>query len=495
MSKIVCSILRAARSPIPGPRLAKYTSWWMKWRELQAHGNFVQVTHQMHKKYGPIVQLSPREISFNHIDALRDIYTKPRGGLDGSFEVSLLEQYGSENLVSTLDSKLHAARRKGVVGLYASPTISSPASQAVLKLNIDQLMNVLDAEASKSPTGMVNVFPLLKYLAADVMIHMVYGPEKAPNFLTNAESRVMLKSLEVQVVQQTFSIIGIVVRWFPGVLLALLRLFKPRSEIGDFGMERVLNAVATGPEGQQENATHLQHLLAMFRKDGPSPVIPSTTYIASDCLDHFLAGTLTTADLLAALIWRLSLPENKVVQAKLRQELHDAGVLPGTDVDSSFLQKLPYLNCVLRETFRTDPPIQFGPPRLVKTKNEPVVVMGLTIEPGTTISAQPYTLHRDPETFPDPDIWKPERWDIPTTSPEARRMQRMLMPFGAGPRMCTGMHLAWAEIRLTAARIYSTLETSLDDIWLDGDGNLLPKEKRKSLFPTTGKAPIIFRKI
>lgn len=84
---------------------------------------------------------------------------------------------------------------------------------------------------------------------------------------------------------------------------------------------------------------------------------------------------------MAASIWRLSLPENKAHQERLRQELRDAGVYPETHADLSLVQKLPFLTNVLRETLRLDSPIPADLPRVVK-KGQDVTIMGVKIEPG-----------------------------------------------------------------------------------------------------------------
>lgn len=160
------------------------------------------------------------------------------------------------------------------------------------------------------------------------------------------------------------------------------------------------------------------------------------------------------------MLWRLSHPENEASQEKLRQELHEAGIKPGEHPDLSTLQKLSYLNCVLKETLRTNPPIPIQLPRVVKD-DEALTVMGFMIEPGvchdhsihthglsnianidalqTNIASQSYTLHQDPNPYPDPEKWKPERWEISPKSDEYRQMQRSFWPFGSGARMCTGM--------------------------------------------------------
>ena len=60
------------------------------------------------------------------------------------------------------------------------------------------------------------------------------------------------------------------------------------------------------------------------------------------------------------------------------------------------------------------------------------------IPKGTVIQIPTFTLHREPEEFPDPEVWKPERFlkDHQTHNPYS------FVPFGNGPRICIGMRSA-----------------------------------------------------
>ncbi|OAL72806.1 hypothetical protein A7D00_2579 [Trichophyton violaceum] len=232
-------------------------------------------------------------------------------------------------------------------------------------------------------------------------------------------------------------------------------------------------------------------------RDIMSELVPRTSASNTTALEAIATlypSTRTTNDFLGAVLWRLSHPENEASQEKLRQELHEAGIKPGEHPDLSTLQKLSYLNCVLKETLRTNPPIPIQLPRVVKD-DEALTVMGFMIEPGTNIASQSYTLHQDPNPYPDPEKWKPERWEISPKSDEYRQMQRSFWPFGSGARMCTGMNVAWAMSRSIIARIFSTYSVSLDDIWLDENGILLSPEKRKDLYPSLPNQPLRFKKI
>lgn len=109
------------------------------------------------------------------------------------------------------------------------------------------------------------------------------------------------------------------------------------------------------------------------------------------------------------------------------------------------------------------------------------------------ISAQAYSLHRNETAFPDAEVWKPERWEIPHGSEAYSLMRRHFFAFGAGPRMCIGMNIAMTQLRLTLARIYSRYQTSLGPEWFDKDGNLIDFEEMRKAILVSGKSNLMVR--
>jgi cytochrome P450 len=71
----------------------------------------------------------------------------------------------------------------------------------------------------------------------------------------------------------------------------------------------------------------------------------------------------------------------------------------------------------------------------------------------------PYALHRDPDFFPEPEVFKPERFiknsGEPTHHPYA------YIPFGGGPRLCVGMRFALNEMRMCVSKLINKFEFSL----------------------------------
>lgn len=72
----------------------------------------------------------------------------------------------------------------------------------------------------------------------------------------------------------------------------------------------------------------------------------------------------------------------------------------------------------------------------------------ILLPPGVRVSAQAYSLHRNPDVFPDPERWYPDRWlvdenaDIHEEEERLKEMHRWFWAFGSGGRMCFGNHFA-----------------------------------------------------
>ena len=91
-----------------------------------------------------------------------------------------------------------------------------------------------------------------------------------------------------------------------------------------------------------------------------------------------------------------------------------------------------------------------------------------TIPPGTVVSMTGYMTHINPAIFPAPKEFRPERWlkegataTIGLTA--AGNLEKYLLPYGKGTRICLGMNLAYAELYLTLAAVFKRFELELFD--------------------------------
>lgn len=159
--------------------------------------------------------------------------------------------------------------------------------------------------------------------------------------------------------------------------------------------------------------------------------------IASECADHLLAGIDTTADSLMFLIWALSRPQHAHIQQKLRKEVRkipDNAIMDGAPT-AEVCDKLPYLDAVIKETLRLYAPLPASEPR---SHNMDIVIDRYNVPAGTVVSTSPFNLHRNPEVFREPLVWRPERW-LESSEVELAEMKKWFWAFSSGGRMCIGL--------------------------------------------------------
>ena len=185
-------------------------------------------------------------------------------------------------------------------------------------------------------------------------------------------------------------------------------------------------------------------------QDAESGVGMSDQQLRDEAITLFAAGHETSAN---ALSWTLMLlaryPE---VREKLVAEI--ASVLEGRPPAWEDLPRLVYTRQVMEEGMRLFPPAHaFG--RVAVADDE---VLGYRIPKGSTVFFSVYGLHRNPEYWPDPERFDPDRF---APGKEKDRPKLAYMPFGAGPRMCIGNHFALVEIQLLLALLLQRFEFEL----------------------------------
>ena len=163
-----------------------------------------------------------------------------------------------------------------------------------------------------------------------------------------------------------------------------------------------------------------------------------------------LAGYETTSNALSYTAYLLAL--NPTIQDKLIKEINDYYEV---NPDSSLYdaaENIEYVTMVLYESMRMFPPV---PRTNRECKQTCAVTDDLIIEEGVDISFPIFLLHRNPEHWPNPDKFDPERFN-PNTEPSYPAFA--YLPFGEGPRHCIGKRLALLEAKMTLVAIFKDLQ-------------------------------------
>ena len=78
---------------VPGTWHSRLTSFWLMYQEFTSNRRVY--IHDLHKKYGPVVRLSPNEVSFTSLEALKEIYTSGGSGYEKTEFYSLFMQFNT----------------------------------------------------------------------------------------------------------------------------------------------------------------------------------------------------------------------------------------------------------------------------------------------------------------------------------------------------------------------------------------------------------------
>lgn len=117
----------------------------------------------------------------------------------------------------------------------------------------------------------------------------------------------------------------------------------------------------------------------------------------------FLAGYETTATTLSFMAHCLAV--NQDIQDRLRKQIQQVmGTSAKPDYDR--IAEMPYLDMCVNETLRLYPPAS----RAERICNEDWECRGLKVEKGTSVIIPIFAMHRDPEFWPEPEVYDPERY-------------------------------------------------------------------------------------
>ncbi|UKZ78223.1 hypothetical protein TrVFT333_005958 [Trichoderma virens FT-333] len=456
---LLCAIhlIRCIRSPlskIPGPKLSKFTSLVLKWKEIKALRTVY--IHQLHQQYGPVVRIAPNEVSFTSWEALKEIYCSGGSGYDKTEFYDLFKIYGRRTMFTTLNKADHAKRKRILADRYANSNIMKSASVT----GVQERSSKFVRRCVSAPGGVSDIFAdktcpkmALHAYACDCITHHLFHPY-GTDCITKKEDEDMMHQVAADDSLQSKSALErpkpntctnttdrsshLTLRPYfaPSILKGVVFICKaPGNPLAD---DYVL-------ETSQLSGTAPFTLMSRFdEKTGDLDYIDK----AAECLDHMAAGIDTTGDGLCFLMWELSQPRSLGIQRKLAEELR-------TNPDTPF-DKLLFLDAVVCEGLRCFPPIPMSLPRYVPQGGRSID--GFWLPGKTIVSCQAYSVHRlNSEIFPDGDVFNPDRWLELDGDADRRRIQ---FAFSNGGRGCVGKHLALIEMKTLLRDVYSRYSTT-----------------------------------
>ncbi|KAJ9616543.1 hypothetical protein H2200_000262 [Cladophialophora chaetospira] len=426
---------------IPGPPLARVSRLWARIGNF--HGRKSERIHAAHEQYGPVVRVGPNEISFANPDAVHEIYTSSSFVKEETF-YRAKRMFTENHMFAFRDPEAHKQRRKMLARGFSQAAMLDFESN--LSTKIQALLSQWQLR-TKDRTP-IDIYSWCHWLGFDTVYHLMFDED--PGSVTAGQPHEVMRYISAW--RPTFiwkEFIPQLETWGPSV----------PGPLGDmFRLVRTWKVLAMNIiRGCRLKDTKTPFLRSALNDVDPALGRPLTdSELAEECMGGMFGGSGTTANTFLFLVWAVS--RDARIQSKLRQELVEAFPDPIAVPDYTTCSKLPYLSAVIDETLRRYPTIVATLPRTAK---EEVMIQGVHVPQGTIVGTQNYTIHRDRDAFPQPEVFSPERW-LDDDKDMQQLRKKAFTAFGVGSRKCIGINLAQLELWKLVAAFFRRFECSID---------------------------------
>ncbi|KAI9734029.1 MAG: hypothetical protein M1834_002686, partial [Cirrosporium novae-zelandiae] len=456
---------------IPGPRLRSISPLPRIWSVYK--GNSHNDDLDLHKKYGKVVRIAPNTISISDTSEIDHIY-----GITTKFYKSRFYDpvrfYDDEGLIPDpfvlTNKEMHSRMKRNAANAYSLNALVP--LEPLVDTVIERLIQVLDADYADKERA-CNLGQYMHFYAMDTIFAITFG--KDLQFIENGDRESMLANLQSGL---RYMAVAGQIPWIHKFLLGnkLTSYLVSGSNSSETFIDEMLQLATTKTAAAIQNLkplppntphTFLHHLL-LNQKSHPQTL--TTREITTHTFGNILAGSDTTSIALSSILTNLL--QNPHTYKRLCMELRN----PETEKELGFpvafgpASKLIYLNAVIKEALRIHPSVGLILPRTVPTSGASICDR-YHVPAGTEVGINPWIVHRDPEIFPDPDTFKPERWISNTNSNNSsspsslevegngrekrggkegkqglESMNRAVFAFGAGAHTCSGKHVSFLEM-------------------------------------------------
>ncbi|KAJ6482515.1 cytochrome P450 [Mycena sanguinolenta] len=288
-----------------------------------------------------------------------------------------------------------------------------------------------------------------KKFASAIVIKVAYGytPQDENDELLMLANEAMDQFSEMTAVNafavDSIPILRFVPSWFPGAG------WKNKINLYRRSLQRMTDRPYEWTKQQMRNGSDVRSIVA-DQIEQTTPLTPDQeTTIKVTAAGIYSGGADTSVAAIECFVLAMTLQIRE--QTKAREELDavlGAGVLP-TLADRD---RLPYFNALFTEVLRR---YTFGPVGLPHVTDQDDVHDGYFIPKGTILFANNWSFFNDPNIYPEPEIFSPDRFLVSPSRETIQKDPRDFL-FGYGRRVCPGIHFADASIWLVCASLLAT---------------------------------------
>ncbi|KAI5776794.1 cytochrome P450 [Geopyxis carbonaria] len=416
---------------IPGPFLAKFTR--LHRMRYYLRGQEHLENQRLHAKYGPLVRKAPNLLIFSDATMIPEMYSRY---VDKSDYYLIYEYFG---IVGVRSSSEHAALRRKLSAPFTGTAVHK--MKPLIEARVEHWISKLGT--AYADTALALKFDdIAQYFAFDVITELTFG--KPLGFVENLQDCYGL----IETINGHLFIQGMLSRlpWLARGARALNPMGwgeptpKDKSGLGRImrvAEEQLEERLSNPHSSANQRGDILEHMVETLKTGALS-----VSEVRRNLLIFMAAGSDTTA---------------LTLNCHILHALHTPGAV-------DLIRSSPaYAAAAIKETLRISP-VATGEdfPRLVPA---PGISFpdGTFISPGVEFFASPWVTNRDKTVFgADADVWRPERW-LDADDAQKAQMDRLLLTFGAGSRVCIGRAIAEIELEVSLRRFWEVFDVELVD--------------------------------
>ncbi|KAL4819371.1 cytochrome P450 [Aspergillus spinulosporus] len=437
----------------PGPFWASVSRIWTVLHVLP--GDAEKKQRKLHEKYGlkydwigPVVRIGPDELITSDPAAVKTLYGVKAGTVKTDFYLAFRPPWARyPDHFSAMGGKQHADRRRIVSAVYSMSSILQ--SESYIDACIDLWEEKLGEMADRNQS--FDLWLWTRMYAYDVIGELFFS--KMFGFLAAGSDHLgyiaatddlipvqFLAGIMPTYVRPLFMLTGFLLSKVRGALTALASL----TEATNATIKRRLVALSElDSNTKPQRPDILGKLLDISHKNGKALDFELAD-IKMESFSGFFAGSETTALTLSGILYNIF--RNRAVYGKLISEI-DAAIanhqLSRPHITYTEATRLPYLAACIKEGIRMHPITGVSFPRHAPSSG--CEIAGYWIPGNARIGVNPTVIHFDKTVFgEDANVFRPERWI--EAGANAANMDRHIMQFGMGARICLGKNISMCEI-------------------------------------------------
>ncbi|XP_021759818.1 cytochrome P450 83B1-like [Chenopodium quinoa] len=333
-----------------------------------------------------------------------------------------------------------------VVHLFSPKKVESFAS-----IRHEEIMRMINKISTKcSASEIVNLSELLMTFSSSNICKIAFGKRYSDDEGYNCHK--LLSDAQTMLTTFFFADYFPSIAWLDRLTGQSSRLKKAFKDLDTF-FEEIIND-HLDPNRVKSEQEDIIDVLLQIKKEKTFTYDLSMDNIKAVLMDMFVAGTDTSA---AMVVWAMTeLIKNPTAMKRVQKEIRDSSARHKGYVSVEDLPELEYLKAVVKETFRIQPA---APLLVLRESLQKCTIEGYNILPKTLVFVNVWAIGRDPEYWKDPEVFMPERFL--GSSIDYKGNDFMLIPFGAGRRMCPGILLGVANFELALANLLYSFDWGL----------------------------------